>query len=324
MIRIGVIGCANIAHRSMIPAILELKDKFKLVAVASRDQNKADSFAAEFSCEGIGSYEQLLMREDIDAVYIPLPTGLHKEWITKALNSGKHVYAEKSIAMNFQDAEEMVEVAVKRNLALMEGYMFQYHTQHQKVFELINNGTIGDIRSFKAAFGFPPFPNKNDFRYDNQVGGGALRDAAGYVVRAASFITKRNYTVEGASIYYEPTTKTSLYGNAFLASSDGVGAFLAFGFDNFYQCNYEIWGSKGKLTVKRAFTPKPNEVTALLVETANQIEEISCEPCNHFVKALEEFHSLCQGNQANKAKHYNEILLQSKTIDKIEEISKQQ
>jgi len=93
-IRIGVLGCANIAHRSVIPAILSLPDHFELVAIASRTLDKATIFAQEFGCEAMSPYEKLIQRKDIDAVYLPLPTGLHKEWLNKALISGKHVYAE--------------------------------------------------------------------------------------------------------------------------------------------------------------------------------------------------------------------------------------
>ena len=108
-IRIGILGCANIAHRSMIPALLSIPDKFEVVAVASRTLEKASAFAQDFGCEAIAPYEAMLERKDIDALYIPLPTGLHKEWINKALCAGKHVYAEKSIAFSLADAEEMIQ-----------------------------------------------------------------------------------------------------------------------------------------------------------------------------------------------------------------------
>ncbi len=99
-IRIGILGCANIAKRSTIPAIKQLPDKFNLIGLASRNKSKADEFSSQFECEAIYSYQELIDRTDIDAIYIPLPTGLHKEWIIKALQAGKHVYAEKSIAIS--------------------------------------------------------------------------------------------------------------------------------------------------------------------------------------------------------------------------------
>ncbi|CAF3851232.1 unnamed protein product [Rotaria sp. Silwood1] len=103
---IGVLGCANIAMRSVIPAIKSITD-FKLIAVASRAKEKAAEYAEKFQCEAIEGYDNLIERKDIDALYIPLPTGLHLEYVIKALESGKHVIAEKSLGMNYTEVETM-------------------------------------------------------------------------------------------------------------------------------------------------------------------------------------------------------------------------
>nr|NQU89175.1 Gfo/Idh/MocA family oxidoreductase [Bacteroidota bacterium] len=244
-LNIAVMGCAAIAQRSMIPAIKAVPE-FNLVAVASRTMGKAEKFAAQFACEAVTGYENLLNRDDIDAIYMPLPTGLHHEWIMKSLEAGKHVLAEKSIAYDYLSAKEMVVLAQSKNLVLMEDFMFQYHSQHNFVFELIKNGEIGDIRIFRASFGFPPMPDDN-FRYDDKVGGGALLDAAGYTVRAAHFILGDEFKVKAANLFTDPDKGTNIYGGAFLDNGKGVSAQLGFGMDHYYQCNYEIWGSKGKI-----------------------------------------------------------------------------
>lgn len=318
-IRIGIMGCANIAQRLMIPAIQQLPDKYKIVGVASRNQEKAEMFARQFGCEPIIGYDTLLDRSDVDAIYMPLPTGLHQEWIIKALQAGKHVYAEKSIAMNSSETQSMVDMAKKNHVALMEGYMFQYHKQHLIVKELLQNGTIGDIRSIRASFGFPPFQDVDNFRYDNAVGGGALKDTCGYVLKAANFLCGNVFDVKASNVFYNEDG-TSIYGSAFL-SANHVSAEISFGFDNFYQCNYEIWGSIGKITCQRAFTPKPNEKTFVIVEKQNEKRTIECEPYNHFVGAMEEFYHLCVGS-GDREKHYADILYQSEGLDKIESLSR--
>lgn len=311
-------GCANIAQRLMIPAILSMKDQWDLVGIASRTQEKAELFANKFNCEPIVGYDSLLVRKDIDAIYMPLPTGLHKEWIIKALQAGKHVYAEKSIAMNVQDAKEMITWAKEKKLALMEGYMFQYHQQHQIVKDLIAKGEIGEIRNIRASFGFPPFPDPKNFRYNNEIGGGALKDAAGYVWRAINFLCGNIFELKAANVHYRKDG-TSIYGSAFATAKD-ISAEISFGFDNYYQCNYEIWGSKGKITCLRAYTPKPNEITKIVFEQQGVYKEISCDPDNHFVGAMVEFHHLCTG-KSNKKRHYEDILFQSKGLDIIEAFS---
>lgn len=319
-IRIGVLGCANIAHRSMIPAIKSNPERFELVAIASRTIEKANVFANEFGCEAIASYQSLIDREDVEALYIPLPTGLHKEWINKALIAGKHVYAEKSIAFSLNDALEMVQNARTRNVALMEGFMFQYHSQNIKVKEMLVNGAVGDIRYFAGSFGFPPFPDINNFRYDNEIGGGAIFDACGYPVRAAFFLLGDSLKVQGASVYYDSFKKSSVFGSAFLRGNDGIGAAISFGFDNYYQCNYQIWGSKGKLMANKAYTPKTDQATTLTWEHDYQTETIECAPDNHFANAMTEFYRIiCQNDQ--REKHYAEILQQSEALETIKKLT---
>lgn len=311
-IRIGVLGCASIANRSFIPAILSLPEKFNLAAVASRTLQKAEETANIFNCEAVEGYDNLIKRDDIDALYIPLPTGLHKEYIPKALSANKHVYAEKSIAMNVEDAKIFVDLAQKNNLALMEGYMFQYHKQHQKVFEIINSGIIGEIRHFSASFGFPPL-DKNNFRYDPYIGGGALMDCAGYTVKAASFILKEELKVVASAVNYKD--KTSVFGSAFLKGKNGLGISVSFGFDNFYQCCYQIWGSKGKISLPKAFTPKEKETTYIILETHDGINKIEIEPDNHFAGALKHFDDMI--NSDNKTAFYQEIITQSQLLEDI-------
>ncbi len=291
-LRIGVMGCANVARQHFIPAIKELPEKFSLVAVASRTPEKARSFAETFHCEAITGYQALLDRDDIDVIYCPLPTGLHSEWINKALLAGKHVYAEKSLGLSLPEVKEMIDNARERDFALMEGYMYKYHPQHQKVKELLKAGTIGDIRHFHSAFCFPPLPDKSNFRYDEKIGGGAIMDAGGYAISAVEFITGKRMNVVGANVFRNQKG-TSIYGSAFLSFGDEFTADVVYGFDNYYQCRYEVLGTIGKITVPKAFTPKKEETTRIILETKDGETMISIPPCNHFVKALEELYATC-------------------------------
>ncbi len=316
-LNIAVMGCAGIALRSMIPAI-KASPEWNLVSVASRTREKAEQFAGKFDCEAVVGYENLLHRDGIDAIYLPLPTGLHDEWINKCLNTGKHVLAEKSIAANYHSAKTMVLAAQSKNLVLMEDFMFQYHSQHQFVFEMLRNNEIGEIRVFRANFGFPPLP-KTDFRYDDAVGGGALLDAAGYTVRATHFILGDDFVVKASNLFIDPETGTNIFGGAFLTNTRGISAQLGFGFDNFYQCNYEIWGSIGKIIADRAFTPKVDFSPTIIVEKQGERQEYQMKPDNHFIGSLNEFHRAITEHDAEK--HYRDVLLQSKTLEDIRNFS---
>lgn len=152
-INIGVMGCANIAKRSVIPTIIS-NQNFNLVAVASRSELKANEFASLFNVKPIVGYENLL-NEEIDAVYMPLPTGLHEEWILNCLEKRKHIYVEKSFAPNYFVTKKILDKAKQKKCVVKENFMFPYHSQSKYLLNLIENKTIGNIRSFRSSFCFP-------------------------------------------------------------------------------------------------------------------------------------------------------------------------
>jgi predicted dehydrogenase len=312
MLKIGVLGCAQIAQRSVIPAIEEVSG-LELVAVASRSLEKAQEFASLFNCEPIEGYQTLIDRPDIQAIYMPLPTGIHEEWVTKALLAGKHLLVEKSLAIDFSSAKKMVDLAQQRNLLLMENFMFVHHKQHQIVRELIEKGEIGELRSFRSSFGFPPL-DSNNFRYSKSLGGGSLLDAAAYTVKASQLFLGPALEVAAASLNYS-NSSVDLFGGAFLKAPNGLFAEVAFGFDNFYQCNYELWGSTGKITAHRAFTPKPDFKPTITLEQSTGISNIEAPADNHFVNILEEFVRCINGNLLTPK--YNDVLNQSRLLNEI-------
>ena len=312
-IKIGVIGCANVAERYMIPAI-KATSGLELKAIASRSKEKAVFFADKFSCDAVVGYSQLLDRSDIDAVYVPLPIALHEEWIMKALKKGKHVLSEKSLTTDYTSAKKIIDEAQSRQLLLMEDFMFQYHRQHAFVRKLIKDGEIGGIHFFKSSFGFPP-RGKDDIRYDKKLGGGALLDAGGYVVKAVQLFLGTDLTLRGASLKYDKRFGVDIYGGAIFKNEKDQIAHVSFSFDNYYQCNYEIWGSKGKITADRAFTPPPDFSPKILFEKQDHKQEYIIEPDNHFINILKECHrSICENDFQ---RHWEDALSQAKLLDQI-------
>jgi NDP-hexose-3-ketoreductase len=312
-IRLGVLGCAAIATRSVIPAVKSI-DSFELVAVASRTKAKAEQVATRFNTEAIEGYQTLLERDDINAVYVPLPTGLHDEWLHKALDAGKHVLAEKSLAESYSSCQQLVEKAAQKGLLLMEDFMFRYHAQHVFVRDLISRGEIGEVRLFRSSFGFPPFPSGN-FRYDKSLGGGALLDAAAYTIKATQLFLGFDVEVKAATLHYDKALGVDLYGGAFLVNNQGIASEVAWGFDNFYQCNYEIWGSKGKIVAERAFTPPPDMKPKIVLEQAEKRVEFLAPNDNHFVNILKEFHRAIVERDIKA--HLEETLNQSRLLEDV-------
>ena len=143
-IKIGIIGCSRIAKRSVIPAMIKSKYT-EIEIIGSRTERKAKEFSKEFNCKKYGTYEDVIKNKSVDAVYISTPIGTHEEWAIKAATEGKHVYCEKSSTTSFESAKKILNTAKQNNVRIMEGFMFKFHTQHQKVRELINNNKIGKM-----------------------------------------------------------------------------------------------------------------------------------------------------------------------------------
>src|SRR5699024_10533409 len=165
-IKWGVLGAANIAYEEVVPAIRRL-DNSEIVAVASRNKEKAKRFETPKIYD---SYDELLLDDQIDAIYIPLPNALHKQWSIKAMKSKKHVMVEKPAALTVNDVNEIKQVAKENNVIFMEAFMYQFNSMHEYVEQIIDGGKIGSINYVKAHFSFK-LENSNDIRMDKSLGG---------------------------------------------------------------------------------------------------------------------------------------------------------
>jgi xylose dehydrogenase (NAD/NADP) len=183
----GIIGCARIAATALIPGIKNSANG-DVLAVASRGLEKAQGYAREFDIpRTYGSYEALLDDPEIQAVYVPLPNSLHKEWTIKAAHKGKHVLCEKPIACCAADAQEMSEACRDNGVLLMEAFAQRFHPQYQRAQELIRQGSIGRILRITAAMSRSIYP-ADDIRMNPSLCGGALMDLGCYCINTARFL----------------------------------------------------------------------------------------------------------------------------------------
>ena len=182
-LRWGILGCARIARRGLIPGI-RASTSGVLLALASRDQGRATQWAREFAVpRAHASYEAALADSEIDAVYIPLPNELHKPWVMAAADAGKHVLCEKPLALDSQEAAAMVEHCRQRGVILMEAFMWRHQPRTLEIRKRVRDGAIGDLRLIRSSFSFPIEPG--DWRLDPARGGGALWDVGCYGVSTA-------------------------------------------------------------------------------------------------------------------------------------------
>jgi NDP-hexose-3-ketoreductase len=292
LINIGVLGCAAIARRSVIPAIQQVKDNFHLAGIASRDKDKAAMWAGEFNTRPF-SYESLLDDGSMDAIYIPLPNSMHAEWIGKALDRGLHVLVEKSLATSLSEATHLNQQAKKNNLVLVENFQFRFHRQLGEIRKMLESGVIGPLRSMRSSFGFPPFPDAQNIRYRKDLGGGALLDAGAYPIKVSQIILGNDLSVTAAKLYRDADKDVDTWGGGFIEQTNGpLFSEIAFGFDQYYQCNIELWGGKGKLTATRLFTAPPGFEPELILETVSGTERIKIPADNNFVNMLLHFCNL--------------------------------
>ena len=316
-LNIGVIGCAQIAERSVIPAMQALAEYFTVVGVASRDASKADAYADRLGVSAVVGYDALLNISNLDAVYIPLPNGLHAEWIEKALDKGLHVLVEKSLACSLEEVQRLNQLAEAKGLALVENFQFRFHRQLQAVQDVVASGRLGALRCVRSSFGFPPFPDADNIRYDQALGGGALLDAGAYTLKVSQLLLGMNIEVSAANLKSEAGSEVDIWGGAYLQEQEGsLFAELAFGFDQQYQCSLEILGSKGRLTTNRLFTAPPGYSAELLIESGMDQEVITIEPDNHFKNMLQHFYCLAT-EESGRAAEYAQKINQARLIAEV-------
>jgi predicted dehydrogenase len=180
----GVLGAARIAPSALITPARDNADVV-VAAVAARDSARAQEFAAKHDIARVhDSYEALIADPDLDAVYNPLPNGLHGRWTRAALAAGKHVLCEKPFTANATEAREIADLAAASDRVVMEAFHYRYHPLTLRAEQIIGSGELGAIKRVEAALCFP-LPKFSDIRYDYPLAGGALMDAGCYAVHMA-------------------------------------------------------------------------------------------------------------------------------------------
>ncbi len=315
-INIGVLGCAAIAKKSVIPALKELSDLYNIVGIASRSEDKANEFAKSFDTVPFYSYQSLIDDLNIDAVYIPLPNSLHYEWINKSLDRGLHVLVEKSMTCDVKQTKQVNQKAKEKKLVLIENFQFRFHSQFSEILNIVNSGKIGEVRILRSSFGFPPFLDSENIRYKKELGGGALLDAGAYPLKLSQLFFGNKLEVKAANLVYDENKGVDISGSVYLSDNKGGVAQIAFGFDNFYQCNIELWGSKGKLYSNRIFTAPVAFEPEVIIETNDGVEIIKLKSDNHFNKMLKHFIEMIK-NPIFADLEYENNIIQSKLINQV-------
>jgi predicted dehydrogenase len=181
VMRIGVLGAARIAPAALVRPARRV-DGVEVTAVAARDPERARAFAAKHAIPRvIASYEELVADPDIDAVYNPLPNGLHGRWTVAAMEAGKHVLCEKPFTANADEARAVSAVHDASDVVVMEAFHYRYHPLFARVRELMADGAVGSVHHIEAWLCFPLL-SRRDIRWNPTLAGGATMDAGCYPI----------------------------------------------------------------------------------------------------------------------------------------------
>lgn len=332
--KIGVICPSEIAIRRFMPAlqfcegftfagvgVCTKEERFASQNISAKEfqriftqqEKKANKFTKQYGGIIYSSYEAVVTSDYIDAVYIPLPPALHYKWAKIALEHGKHVFIEKPSTIFASNTSELVRIAEGSGLALHENYMFVFHKQLDAIDNIIKDGEIGDVRLYRICFGFP-MRAANDFRYNKALGGGSLIDAGGYTIRYAMRLLGQTAAIQHAQSNYIDGFEVDMYGSATLTNADGVTAQIAFGLDNNYKCELEVWGSKGCLTTGRVLTAPVGFKPTVTIRKGNDEVDIELPADDAFLNSMNHFIE-CIMDEDKRKENYAVINKQAKMIE---------
>jgi xylose dehydrogenase (NAD/NADP) len=250
-VRWGILSTAKI-NGAVIPGLQESPES-ELVAVASRDQDRADAYAREHGIpRAHGSYEALLADPEIEAVYISLPNGDHVPWSIRALEAGKHVLCEKPLSRDPAEVDRAFDAADRAGRLLVEAFMYRHHPQTLRTQELLREGAVGKVRHVHASFAFF-LEDEANVRLRPELEGGALMDVGCYCVSGARIAAGAEPVEASARQIVGPTgVDVRLAGT--LVLPDGVLAQIDCGFDLAYRSRLEVTGTEGTLLVPHPWT----------------------------------------------------------------------
>ncbi len=280
VMRLGIVSTADI-NRKVIPGA-HASEKVDLVAVASREQARAEEYAREWEIpRAYGTYEALLDDPEVDAVYISLPNTMHREWSIRALEAGKHVICEKPFSRRPEDVEAAFDAADRSGRLLTEAFMYRHNPQAAKLVELVRDGTVGEVRVVRSAFSYSLYDADN-IRLRTDVEGGSLMDVGCYCVSGSRLVAGEPESVFGQA-FIGPTGTDWVFTGALRLPGD-VHALFDCGTCLPNRDELEVIGTEGSL-----FLDDPWHANRPVIEVRRDggTERVELEPIDSYRLELE-------------------------------------
>jgi predicted dehydrogenase len=259
-VRWGILGTGKIAR--IVATALAESESGELVAVGSRDAERAGSFTAEFGVpRSYRNYEGVIEDEEVDLVYVATHHPFHREWAVRAADARKHVLCEKPMAVNHTDAAQIVEAARRNGVFLLEAFAYRCHPQTQRLVDLLREGAIGEVRMIDAVFGYDAGPEPANYLMVHELAGGGILDVGCYTTSLAHLVAAAATgqsvapTVDVAGAAWIGPTGVDHSTAATLAFEGGLLARVACSIQANLDSSVRIYGSAGQITVPSPWLP---------------------------------------------------------------------
>ena len=275
--RLGLIAAARITDPALVAPARELDD-VSLTVVGARDLARAEQAAADWGVSrAVGSYEEVIASDEVDAVYIATPAGHHRHWTIEALRAGKHVLCEKPFASNAAEAREMVAVGRETGLILMEAFHWRYHPMVAQMQAIIDSGAIGEVEGADAAFDLPEGEiGMGDIRWDLSIGGGSLMDLGCYPVQWLRWLLGPTPEVVSATAVC-PVDRVDGHIQAELRWSDGRSATLSSSMiepNGRTDVRMSVYGSEGTMIAMNPLAPQNGASITIETDSGREVHEV--------------------------------------------------
>jgi len=284
---IAVWGIGQHARKTVLPAIAEC-GSLKLIGIGTRDETVRGQQANLYQCHAWSSLDEILACPEVEVVYLATPIGLHYDEGVRVLNSGRHLWCEKSLTSSLAEAEELYGISKVGDLSLCVVCGPLYHPQFSKIVELIQQGAIGKVQCVTGVFEFPHV-SAHKSRYDPETGGSALLDLGFYPVVVLNELADGEVMSVSAKLEREQGYAIDTAGEAVLTTVSGLRLKACWGYGRDYRNEMIIQGERGSLHVSPAFSkPKGRDFSIGLKIDEKQIS-IAVSPENQFLTMLQSF-----------------------------------
>jgi predicted dehydrogenase len=292
-IRWGVLGCAGIAAKAVIPAIQSSR-LGRVAAIASRDPDRATEMAARFGiAKAYGSYEALLADPEIDAIYNPLPNHLHVPLTISALEHGKPVLCEKPIALDAAQAMDLAVAQKAAGLPVAEAFMVRHHPQWKKARSLVDEGRLGEVKAIQTIFSYY-LDDPANVRNQADIGGGGLFDVGCYAVNTARFLFGDEPLRAIALLERDPAFGTDRLTSGLLAFPGGRQLAFICSTQLVLTQKITVLGTHARLEIPIPFNAPADTPTVLVLNDGRDLadggrEEIAIEPVDQYREQADAF-----------------------------------